>query len=108
MKFVCPASMRRARVPAQRIKGSQDGAGDYNNGGEEEHGRLSTASIAEVRALYQRDRERQEADCPHRPRRVGWARIDTGGSALLAGALQSKEGHALTPAQKVMHYEAWK
>jgi hypothetical protein len=67
-----------------------------------------TASIAEVRALYQRDRERQEADCPHRPRRVGWARIDTGGSALLAGALQSKEGHALTPAQKVMHYEAWK
>jgi hypothetical protein len=38
--FVCPIFIRRARVPAQGIEGNQDGAGNYNNGGEEEHGGL--------------------------------------------------------------------
>jgi hypothetical protein len=48
--FVCPIFMRRACVPAQGIEGNQDGAGDYNNGGEEEHGCLRHRDAPGLRA----------------------------------------------------------
>jgi hypothetical protein len=37
--------------PTQRIERNQDGAGDYNNGGEEEHGGLRHRDAPDLRQL---------------------------------------------------------
>ena len=49
--FVCPVFMRRVCMPAQRIEGNQDGAGDYNDGGEEEHCSLRHRAALDLRLL---------------------------------------------------------
>ena len=49
--FVCPVLMRRVRVSAKRIEGNQDAAGDYYNGGEEEHGGLRHRDTPDLRQL---------------------------------------------------------
>ena len=38
-------------MPAQRIEGNQDGAGDYNDGGEEEHCSLRHRAALDLRLL---------------------------------------------------------
>jgi hypothetical protein len=38
-------------MPAQRIEGNQDGAGDHNDGGEEEHGSLRHRAAPDLRLL---------------------------------------------------------
>ena len=43
--------MRRACVPAQGIEGNQDGAGDYNNDDEKEHGGLRHRDAPGLRQL---------------------------------------------------------
>ena len=43
--------MRRVCMPAQRIEGNQDGAGDHNDGGEEEHGSLRHRAAPDLRLL---------------------------------------------------------